>query len=242
MKTTTTMAEKIETQTKEEQRILASNAWHLARYAIEHDHEIDFPDEFDVGKFLYWSENYPNLNKEEKIIFVNQYAMLEKTTKKVTARTLFATRIHGRGFFYAIFHTSVGRYLLFLFMVTIMFVLVLIANIKGIQTLFSIPKIPNIVIALSASGLGTCIFLLRITQEKLRSREFDPAYIPSQLIRLGLGILVGALIVFFPSLFEPDKGTTMNFKVGALAFILGYAIDIFYAILDNIGGRIQNRN
>ena len=68
MKTTVTMAEKIEKQTKEEQRILANNAWHLARYAIEHDHEIDFPDEFDVGKFLYWSENYPNLNQKEKII------------------------------------------------------------------------------------------------------------------------------------------------------------------------------
>ena len=247
MKSTMTMVEKIEITTKEEQRILASNAWHLARYAIEHDHEIDFPDAFDVGQFLYWSENYPNLSPKEQITFVNQYAMLEKTTKNVTARTLFATRIHGRGFFYATFDTSVGRYLLFLFIVTAIFVGVLMADIKAMQILFGVSQtntfdIPNIIIALSAAGLGTCVFLLRITQEKLKNREFDPAYIPSQLIRLGLGVLAGASIVFFPGLINEEGQESISFGVGTLAFILGYAIDIFYAILDNIGGRIQNRN
>ncbi|RLA79045.1 MAG: hypothetical protein DRG78_13745 [Epsilonproteobacteria bacterium] len=245
MKTAVTMAEKIEIQTKEEQRILANNAWHLARYAIEHDHEIDFPDEFDIGQFLYWSENYPNLNPEEKITFVNQYAMLERTTKSVTARTLYATRIYGRGFTYAIFNTSVGKYLLFLSSITILFILILIADSQSVKDfmmwIYEIDYcIPAIFIAMSASGLGTCVFLLRVTQQKLRTREFDPAYIPSQLIRLGLGVFVGALIILFPSIFD-SADTKIDFQLGALAFILGYAIDIFYAILDNIGGRVQNR-
>lgn len=172
--------------------------------------------------------------------------MLEKTTKKVTARTLFATRIYGHGFLYAVFQTSVGRYLMFLTLVTIVFIGILISDMKVIQMLFGIAEeetfnIPNIFLAVSAAGLGTCVFLLRITQEKLRSREFDPAYIPSHLVRLGLGILAGASIVFFPGLINDAAHTPMSFELGTLAFILGYAVDIFYAILDNIGGRIQNR-
>ncbi len=120
--------------------------------------------------------------------------MLERTTKSVTARTLYATRIHGRGFTYAILNTSVGKYLLFLSSITILFVLILIAQAFSTE-------IPTVIMAMSASGLGTCVFLLRVTQKKLRTREFDPVFIPSQLIRLSLGIFVGALIVLFPDIF-----------------------------------------
>ena len=86
-------------------------------------------------------------------------------------------------------------------------------------------------------------FLLRVTQEKLTAREFDPAFIPSQLIRLGLGVLAGGSIVLFPGLIggpEPSNGISMS--QGSLAFILGYAVDIFYSVLDNIGGKVKKGN
>jgi len=233
--------ERIETKTKEEQRILSSNAWHLARYIIEHDYEIILPEDFDMGKFLWFSEHYLDLKQEEKILFINQYMMLEKVTKNVTARTLVATRIHGHGFLYATFGTSVGKYLFFLSVVTLTFVLLLILNIMTPDNVF-----PDIFVPFLEAGLGTCVFLLRVTQDKLSTRQFDPAFIPSQLIRLSLGILAGGLIVLFPDLIHPPENTSIaeqiNIGQSTLAFILGYAVDIFYSVLDNIGGRVKDRN
>lgn len=240
MNDTTKKIEQVETETKEEQRILATNAWHLARYFLEHDHEIDTPPGFDVGQFLNWAENYPDLADEQKIEFVNQYAKLEKVTKSVTARTLLATRIHGRGFFHAAFGTSVGQYLIFLSLITAAFVYLLIVNIADKS------GANNILIPFSAAGLGTCVFLLRVTQEKLKNREFDPAFIPSQLIRLGLGVLAGGSIVLFPDLVKVatdsnarEVGQEIGIGQGSLAFVFGYAVNIFYAVLDNIGGRVK---
>jgi hypothetical protein len=238
---TTKKVDRIEAETKEEQRILSSNAWHLARYVIEHDYEIIIPEEINIGRFLCWSENYPALKPEEKIKFLNQYTMLEKVTKSVTARTLVATRIHGRGFFNAAFCTSVGKYLLFLSTITLFFVCLLIFNLTDMI------EINETIIPFCAAGLGTCVFLLRVTQEKLTTREFDPAFIPSQLIRLGLGILAGGTMVLFPGLLKSGEsavgtGHGIGLELGSIAFILGYAVDIFYALLDNIGGKIKDRN
>ncbi|PKH04430.1 hypothetical protein CXF72_00670 [Psychromonas sp. MB-3u-54] len=241
MEVTTKKAERAEAETKEEQRILSSNAWHLARYVIEHDYEIIIPEEINIGQFLCWSEDYPKLKPEEKISFINQYALLEKITKSVTARTLVATRIHGRGFFHAVFCTSVGKYLLFLSTITLIFVCLLIVNLTNLL------EINKIIIPFCAAGLGTCVFLLRVTQERLTTREFDPAFIPSQLIRLGLGVLAGGTIVLFPGLLRSGEsvlgtGNGIGIELGSLAFVLGYAVDIFYALLDNIGGRIKDKN
>ena len=229
----------LEQETKEEQRILSTNAWHLARYVIEHDYELKLPEDFDMGNFIWYAQHYLELEKEDKIIFINQYMMLEKATKNVTARTLVATRIHGRGFLYAVFGTSVGKYLFFLAVVTLTFVLLLILNITTSDNV-----IPDILIPFWAAGLGTCVFLLRVTQEKLSTRQFDPAFIPSQLIRLSLGILAGGLIVLFPDLIHPPQNGSIaegiNIGQSTLAFILGYAVDIFYSILDNIGGKVKD--
>ena len=234
MEGASTKAEIAEAETREEQRILASNAWHLARYVIEHDHEIELPSKFDPGRFIYWAENYPDLKKKEKIEFVDQYAMLEKSSANVTARTLVATRIHGRGFIHAVFATSVGQYLLFLSLVTAGFAGALVYNILASE------PTNEFMIPFYAAGLGTCVFLLRVTQQKLRTREFDPAHIPSQLVRLGLGVLAGGSIALFPDLLSPPDNYEIGIGQGTLAFILGYAVDVFYAVLDNIGGKIKN--
>ena len=116
---------KIDQEIYKEQRNLALNAWHLARYLMEHDDKYNIPKEVNIGRFLLFAENYPELNDEEKIEFFKDYDALEKVAKNVTARTLVATRIHGRGFFAAVFDTSVGKYLLFLAAVTIGFVVLL---------------------------------------------------------------------------------------------------------------------
>ncbi len=241
-------ADNAEAEIKDEQRILATNAWHLARYVLEHDHEISLPDKFKAGQFFNWCERYPELGNEEKIRFVDEYARLEKISKNVTARTLVATRIHGHGFCHAACRTSVGRYLVFLFTITIILTLslVLLFFLETAKT----DNWISISMAFIAAGLGTCVYLLRVTQEKLKTRTFDPAYIPSQLIRLVLGILAGGTtVVLFPELMTLG-GVANTSKVTGygeismsgllIAFILGYAVDMYYAILDNIGGKIKS--
>jgi len=124
-----------------------------------------------------------------------------------------------------------------------MFVLLLLAD-----TIWPACDISPALTPFFAAGLGACVFLLRTTQEKLKSRQFDPARIPSHMIRLGLGILAGGSIVFFPELFTDaakltskasDGSTTDMVELGrgAVAFLFGYAVDMFYAVLDRIGGK-----
>lgn len=258
----------LEEELANEQCNLARNAWHLSRFVIEHDHELKLPDDFEPGQFMIWAEKYPKLDDSERIAFVDQYASLEKISKNVTARTLFATRIHGEGFIHAAFHTSVGIYLVFLAVITAIFFTLLGADIavdglvaKILGDNLSKSVSPNILTPFCAAGLGTSVYLLRVTQEKLLSREFDPAHIPSQLIRLGLGVLAGGSIVLFPDLFvfgmtsgpagakeavEAINGsnqvTVQKITIGqaTLAFVFGYAVEIFYSVLDNIGGRIKD--
>lgn len=247
----------IDPEVYREQKNLAVNAWHLARYLMEHDHQFEIPKQINIGRFLVLAENYPELGNEEKIQFFNDYDALEKVAKNVTARTLVATRIHGRGFFAAAFDTSVGKYLLFLALMTMGFVVMLILSYNHIP-IWNGHALHKSFSPFFAAGLGTCVFLLRVTQEKLTMREFDPAFVPSHLIRLLLGSLIGgSIVVLFPEMLQSiagglsdqnasggaasstgDSGTVSGSN--AVAFILGYAIEIFYTFLDKIGGRIKD--
>ena len=229
-----------------EKQSLGLNAWHLARFVMEHDSVYIIPKNFPMGQFVVWAEKYPELTEEEEIEFIEQYLILEKLVKNVTARTLVATRIYGRGFLSATFGTSVGKYLLFLAIVALTFSYFLFFG-------NAIPGDNETLKPLFAAGLGTSIYLMRITQEKLKSREFDPANIPSHLLRLILGIVIGGIIIkIFPSLVNLSGSTVMANALSvsnshgqeliiAIAFLLGYAVEIFYMFLDKIGGNISKR-
>jgi len=263
----------LEEEAREERKILSLNAWHLARFIMEHNkcdsYKINVPEGVNIGEFMDMAEDYPFLPREKKVLFLNQYALLEQASCEVTARTLYATRIYGKHPF-AFLKTSVGMHLLVLSAVSIVFIILLARHSEWFP--------------FYAAGLGACVYILRVTQEKFKSREFDPAWIPSHYIRVLLGTLAGGSIVFFPELQDfltgqqadvlaelekihqaalgnidaADKqgmqqaayqgakqaitaaGLEHKFGVGSglLAFILGYAVDIYYSILDRIGGKI----
>jgi len=229
-----------------EQKIVAKNAWHLCRYLIEHD---GMPDDVNAGEFLCWAENYPHLEVDEKKAFISQYAKLEHEAGSVTARTLVATRIHGNGFWDAVTKTSVGSYLFLLSLFTLAMAAGLVAvalcgdgssatGDVGNQTW---EKWDYLRVYLAA-GLGSCVYLLRVTQDRLKHRDFDPAYIPDHLIRLCLGIIAGGSIVFFPELFDLKNNSGQGtWGTAAAAFIFGYATDLYFILLDRIGGGIRDR-
>ncbi len=237
MKNTKQMKEENFEITDKEKKSLGSNAWHLARFIMEHDDVYVIPEGFNMGQFVVWAENYPELTEKEEIKFIDQYLILEKLVKNVTARTLAATRIYGRGFFSAAFGTSVGKYLMFLTGIALLFSYFLFTKDNTFKPFF-------------AAGLGTCVYLLRVTQEKLKSREFDPVNIPAQLVRLILGVVIGGMLVkIFPNTINSQTvndalspyGIEGKELVLGIAFILGYAVEILYKILDKIGGSISKR-
>jgi hypothetical protein len=244
---------------KKEKAILAENAWHLARYLMEHDDRYNVAEKIDMGAFLLLAERYPSLtNSSEKKKFINEYDMLEKIAGNVTARTLRATRIHDNGFFYAVRCTSVGKYLAFLSVVTFVFVILLFlpSVIDVLKWKIAGKELLDTSAPFAAAGFGTCVYLLRVTQQKLVAREFDPAFVPSQMIRLIMGVfVVGSIVVIFPDFFKFIAENTYDFKTGnasdestaatvstsALfaAFLMGYAIDILYAFLDRFSNKLQ---
>lgn len=244
----------LESESRDEQRMLSLNAWHLARYLIEHE---KVPEWLDIGQFLEMAEDYPQLSEEKKIAFINQYAQLEAAAGEVTARTLYATRVHGKSFLRAVFTTSVGNYLFLLIAITLAFASLLLAHSLYVEThaaratiVWPLFVTSKMVVPFYAAGLGACVYLLRVTQNGLQNRTFDPARIPSHMIRLGLGTLAGGTIVFFPGLLDgvstAGAGTgaasapaaTATLGSGIVAFIFGYAVDIYYKVLDRIGGEI----
>lgn len=255
-----------------EKATLAKNAWHLARYALEHDNPKRklLPEGFDVGHFMTMCEMFPRLNSRNQIRFINEYAKLEAALGNVTARTIVATQIHGKSFFRAMSGTAVGKYLLLLFALVTFFTTLLFLNIfsdisADFLDIVTIPEqasfaslslyylvyitldviASDIFIPFLAAGLGTCFFLMRSTHEKLTSREFDPSRIPGHMVRLVMGISAGGAIALFPDLMQtglsssPDEDT-VGLAQGAVAFLIGYGVELFYNGLDSLKNKLAS--
>ncbi len=249
----------------EEESALALNAWHLARYVMEQGKYSKKVKDFDFGEFFAMCEKYPDMPEGslDKVKFVNNYHKLELIAENVTARTLIATRIHGRGFVTAVFGTSIGQYLLFLSLITFLFIVSLAAGLfwpldemyvdlvngesggYGYYFFYFLAQMSSssVMAVFCAAGLGTTVYLLRETQKHLTERTFDPARIPGHCIRLLLGVVAGGTIVLFPDI----MGSINNLKIdeqvgigqGALAFILGYGVEIFYEALDSLKEKLR---
>ena len=245
-------------------RVLAANAWDLAQHIAEHKDRFDKVSDIDFGQFLGLCEKYPDMESDDpqRAMFVNQYCQLEEAAGDVTARTLVATRIHGKGFVRAVFSTTVGRYLLTISLVTSFFIFMLLGNLfwpldvnfvdlvedpamdYGYYFFYFLAVISSesVFIPFFAAGLGTSFFLLRDTQEQLKKRTFDPASIPGHFVRLILGVVAGGILVLFPDLVQLGKSESISevgVGQGAMAFLLGYGVEIFYNGLDALKQKLM---
>ena len=94
------------------------------------------------------------------------------------------------------------------------------------------------VIPFAYGTLGACAYLLRISERRLRMRDFDSCRIPEHRTRLVLGTLSGGMIVLFISadLLNAKNGGGSAFVLvqGALGFIAGYSIDFLFDVIDRI--------
>jgi hypothetical protein len=77
--------------------------------------------------------------------------------------------------------------------------------------------------------LGTCAYLLRSVKRHIRNRTFKPSYANfARFIIAGIG---GAVVGLFNN-FSVTQGATISPL--AIAFLVGYAVDVFYAFLDGL--------
>lgn len=93
-------------------------------------------------------------------------------------------------------------------------------------------QLQDSIIPFAYGALGSCAYLLRITEQRLRSRQFSPIRIPEHWNRLVLGTLSGGVIVlFFRSDMQPAG---VELAQAALGFLAGYSIDFLFDTLDRI--------
>ncbi|MDH5546452.1 MAG: hypothetical protein OEZ43_12730 [Gammaproteobacteria bacterium] len=87
-------------------------------------------------------------------------------------------------------------------------------------------------------AFGASVRLLRITEQKLRLRSFDPRRLPEHRNRLVLGTLSGGvLVMLYSSGGVTDTGVKLTEVT--IGFIAGYSIDVLFSILDGLVVRLS---
>lgn len=82
--------------------------------------------------------------------------------------------------------------------------------------------------------LGAIVFLLRVTAERLRSREFDPDRKLEHINRVVLGTMSGGTIILFIGQLDAGDGKIVEVGAAALGFLAGYSVEILFETLDRI--------
>ncbi len=83
-------------------------------------------------------------------------------------------------------------------------------------------------------ALGAIVYLLRITAELLRSREFDPARKLEHINRVVLGTMSGGTIVLLVGQLDAGGGTIIEVSTAALGFLAGYSVEFLFETLDRV--------
>jgi len=82
---------------------------------------------------------------------------------------------------------------------------------------------------------GACAYLLRTAKVHIRNKSYIPSYADSARFMIaGIG---GAVVGLFNN-FVVTQGATISPL--ALAFLVGYAVDVFYAFLDGLLQQFKN--
>jgi hypothetical protein len=95
-------------------------------------------------------------------------------------------------------------------------------------------QIARLVEPFTYGALGSCAYLLRVTEQRLRARDFDPAREPEHRNRLVLGTLSGGVIVLLVHQVPNSEGIAIQIADAALGFIAGYSVDFLFDTIDRI--------
>lgn len=85
--------------------------------------------------------------------------------------------------------------------------------------------------------LGTCVYLVRTFEQEMSSRTFMPSH--ADFHRFLIAGIAGAVVGFFSN-FAINTGTSVSPL--AVAFLAGYAVDVFFAFLDGLMQAFMKKN
>lgn len=82
--------------------------------------------------------------------------------------------------------------------------------------------------------LGAVTYILRVTEQHLRARDYDPTREPEHFNRLVLGTLSGGAIILFIEQLPTDEGGVLEVGSAALGFLAGYSVDFLFETVDRM--------
>jgi hypothetical protein len=194
-------------------------------------------------------EQEKELSPEVFAGLVNDYQVLERYFPTITARSLAATEPEKLG---KIRTSPAGRYLVNLWVWTGVIVLAILllklsqylnvltrpppgkALTGSEQILDLIYQVLKYLEPFLYGALGAFLYILRVSEERLRTREFDPARAPEHVNRLVLGTLAGGSIILFITQVPTADGGAIKISAAALGFLAGYSVDFLFETLDRI--------
>ncbi|MDH3595953.1 MAG: hypothetical protein OEM93_14000 [Rhodospirillales bacterium] len=217
----------------------------LARFAVETG---QFPDEIDIADLhtilTSWQETGSIEPAEVKKI-ANYYQILERQLGPITARTLKATDTHGDTHYRS---TAAGRHAISLWAITglvvvSIFLLQWYAKSNPVDAKSAsgfLGVLANFMLPFIYGSLGSCVYLLRVTEQRLRHRDFDCARIPEHWNRLVLGTLSGgAIVLVMQEGFDITVlGNGAKVTAALLGFLAGYSVDFLFDMIDRILERV----
>lgn len=213
----------------------------LARYAVETG---QLPDEVNIADLhtilTAWYQKH-EITPDGLNRIAHYYQVLERELGPITARTLEATDTHG-GTHYR--KTTAGRHAIHLWVITGL-VVVSILLVEWYEKSYSgvAPDLKNFIDVLVRfiapfiyGSLGSCVYLLRVTETRLRHRDFDSTRIPEHWNRLVLGTLCGGAIILVLEQTIESVSTVNGVPVTAalVGFLAGYSVDFLFDIVDRL--------
>jgi len=232
---------------------LLKDVMRMATYAVEVGR---LPQQVKFSElYRLWDqkiERSESLSVEDIDLIENYYRLLEDELAPVTAVSLFATNAkkNSRNLKDYV-NTEAGKHARHMWYLSF-FILALIMGINLFQYIFhmlsadwAIDMKENFVyitiLYWLAAGItpfaygafGACVRLLRVTEQRLRDRSFDPRRIPEHRNRMVLGTLSGGVIVLLYSSGGVGE-TDIKLTEAALGFLAGYSIDLLFSLIDRL--------
>ena len=236
---------------------LIHSVMRLAVFALEKGR---LPDEVQLAEiYQFWYKKIDqkqHLDEKEISRLGEYYRILELELTPVTAVSLRATDCSD---FNDCMKSAAGRFAKSQWLLTyIVFGLIATLNLfqyifeflfpqwavdwpTGLTTLTFVYQLSNDLIPFTYGTLGACAHVLRLTDQRIRDREFDPRKVPEHRNRLVLGTLSGGVIVMFFSAGEANTGN-IALTAAALGFLAGYSTDFLFSIIDRILNALSPRN
>ena len=221
------------------------DVWNLSKHAIQSG---NLPKSIKVDDVLEAQQEFEKNNCVTKLQFENlvaYYQALEAISPTITGRSLTATEPAVPG---KIRTSPAGKYLVQLWWFTGLVVLSILAiNTTRFVSAVNTPapgdepsflpyfeEVANYLEPFLYGALGAFVYILRVTEEKLRTREFDPARAVEHVNRIILGTLSGGTIILFVSQVTSEDGTVFYIGVAPLGFLAGYSIEFLFETIDRV--------